>query len=152
MSNDLTIEKNILDGILSRYIKPSCIKGDAISNEAFDLRNGKPPETFVSFFKIENNTDENMFINANYCIKFEKKPAGAIILLDVANVLEEVNDEGEDIIKFFEEKLPHCGLIYLVKDTVKVQEAKTTLSYLAKKRFRLIQNIEHKKDMIITEK
>lgn len=152
MSNVSTIKNEILEGIISRYIKPDWINGNDILNVAFDLRDGEPPETFVSFSKIENNTDESMFNNANCCIKFRKKPTGAIILLDVENVLEEVNDGDEDIIKFFEEKLPHCGLVYIVGDTGKVQEAKTTLSYLAKKRFRLIQNIETKKDMTITEK
>ncbi len=142
MSKYLINSNKISEGIASRYIKPSCIETDSILNESFDLRDGDPPEIFVSFFKIDSDEDENMFITANSCITINKKPHGAITLLDIKITLEEVNDEGDDIVCFKEQKLPHCGLIYLVKDLTKIQEAKTTLSFLATKKFCRIKDIK----------
>lgn len=140
MSKDL-INNNIYEGIASRYIKPSCIENNKILDDSFDLRDGKPPETFVSFFKIDLDEEQNMFIAADSCIVITKKPNGIITLLDIKITLEEINDEDDDIVCFKEQRLPHCGLIYLVKDLTKIQEAKTTLSFLATKKFRRIKDI-----------
>lgn len=139
MSKDLI--NKIYEGIVSRYIKPSCVNVSEILNESFDLRDGNPPETFVSFFKINSDTDDNMFINANSCITMTKKLNGIITLLDIEMTLEEINDEEEDIICFREQGLPHCGLVYLVGSLTKIQEAKATLSFLAAKKFRTIKDI-----------
>lgn len=142
MSKDLTSANKVSRGMASRYIKPSCIEHDKILNESFDLRDGNPPERFVSFFKIDLDTNEKMFIAANSCITMRKKPNGAIALLDIKITLEEINDEDDDIICFKEQGLPHCGLIYLVRDLTKIQEAKATLSFLAAKNFSIIKDID----------
>lgn len=80
-------------------------------------------------------------MEAKKIIKIIKKPNGAVTILDVAKALADINDEGQDIIRFVKKGLPHCGLVYLSKSLTKIQEAKTTLSFLASERFRLVKCI-----------
>lgn len=142
MSQNLTDSSRINDGIVSRYIKPSLIKEGKILNEAFDLRDRTPPEEFVSFYRVEKKEINLMFISALGFIKMNISQNGLITLLDVEEVLENINDEGDDIIAFSEQNLPHCGLEYLTDNLTKIQEAKTTLSYLAQQEYSFIKDIE----------
>lgn len=146
MSQNLAITSKIDTGTISRYIKPSFMENGKILNEAFDLREWTPPEKFVSFYKVEENDEDKNFILAIDYLSITPKKNGAIILLDIEESLEEVNDEVEDIIAFTEQDLPHCGLIYIdEKNLTKIQEAKTTLSYLASDRFRYIRDIKYER-------
>jgi len=141
VSKNLVSASKINKGIVSRYIKPSFIEDNKILNAAFDLRDRTPPEEFVSFYLLKNSDEDSMYKKAICLLPILPKKDGAMILLDIKEALEEVNDETEDIINFVEKSLPHCGMIYLTNNLSKIQEAKTTLSYLVKNRFKLIKNI-----------
>lgn len=143
MSTDLITNTYLINGIVSRYVKPSFL-GDnyTISPELFDLRDGVPPEKFVSFYKVNEDSEEKEFMSAVDCLPFKPSSNGAMILLDVEASLVEVNDEDDDIISFTKQKLPHCGLNYLTNDITKIQEAKTTLSYLASDKYSFVKNIK----------
>jgi len=141
MSNE--VSKKFVEGILSRYMKPSFVNNEYfIDTVGFDLRERTPPERYVSFYKVEKENDEENYISAISCLKITPKNNGAIILLDVAESLIEVNDEDEDIIHFIEAGLPHCGMSYLTNDLTKIQEAKTTLSFLALNKRKYIRDID----------
>lgn len=140
----------IVDGVASRYIKPSCYKkndpfqgADEIDVSAFDLRDRQPPELFVSFHLTAGVNDEARLVDAHAIIskKISNIRNGAIALLDVAECLEEVNDEPLELIAFRERNHPHCGLFYLSENLVKIQEAKTTMCYLARRRMSRVSEI-----------
>ncbi len=143
MSNELITTFHLNHGTVSRYAKPSFIGGHTISPVLFDLRDRTPPEKFVSFYKVAEESEEERFISAVNYLTIAPKPNGAIVLLDIKKSLDEVNDEDKDIVSFTEQNLPHCGLMYLTTNLTKIQEAKTTLSYLASERFRLIKHIKY---------
>ena len=142
MSQSLVTTLSVDKGTVSRYVKPSCIEDGKILNEAFDLRDRKPPEKYVSFYLLSTDNQREQFSQAFSLLRMASKPNGGITLLDVEEVLEEINDEEDDIIAFFQKELPHCGLVYLSNNITKIQEAKTTLSYLATNRFEYIKNIQ----------
>ncbi|MBO0142242.1 hypothetical protein JZX87_13830 [Agrobacterium sp. Ap1] len=128
----------ISSGTASRYIKPAWL-GEAgdIQPIAFDLRDCAPPETYVSFFLTQGNDEEEHFEVAFALIRRRIRiKSGAVILMDIAECLEEVNDEDQPIISFRDQKLPHCGLFYHTPDLTKITEAKTTLCFLARERIR----------------
>ncbi len=152
MSASLAISTLLVNGIVSRYVKPLFLGNNfTISPDLFDLRDGKPPEEFVSFFKVNEDNKEKNFSSAIDCLPFTPSLNGAMILLDVEESLEEVNDEEDNIISFTEQRLPHCGLIYLTTNLTKIQEAKTTLSYLATNRFSFIKDIKAKDEIVICQ-
>jgi len=136
------MNNNLIDGIVSRYVKPSFIKNNIISNDLFDLRDMTPPEEFVSFYKVDDIDEDIRFTTAKSCLRMSISQNGAIVLLDIDEVLDEINDEEIDIISFTEQNLPHCGLNYITSSLTKIQEAKTTLSYLASQRFKFIKDIK----------
>jgi len=141
MSQSLVSSSNIYKGTISRYIKPSFIENKKILNETFDLRERKPPEEYVSFYLVNKGVENGIFMQAISFLRIKPNPNGAIALLDIQEVLEEINDEDDDIITFVEKKLPHCGLVYLSNNLTKIQEVKTTLSYLATSNFMYIKEI-----------
>lgn len=144
MSKSLSVSSSkIYYGMASRYVKPSFVESSTILNEAFDLRDRTLPEKFVSFNLLNKSDENSMFHESIHFLKITPKENGAIIILDIKEALEEVNDEIENIIEFIDKILPHCGLVYLSKNLTKIQEAKTTLSYLAKDRFRFIKDIKN---------
>jgi hypothetical protein len=133
----------ITSGKASRYIKPRWLVSDNISTEAFDLREGTPPETYVSHFMVEGKDDTDLFKSAYNIIstKITKCHVGTIALLDVPETLALVNDEEEPFIDFIEQGLPHCGLIYVTRSQEDIQEAKATLCFLARKKMRSARDI-----------
>ena len=149
MSSELITTFSLKDGTVSRYAKPSFISSYTISPVLFDLRDRTPPEKFVSFYKVEEESEEERFISALKYLNIIPKQSGAMVLLDIKKSLDEVNDEENDIVSFTEQNLPHCGLIYLTTNLTKIQEAKTTLSYLASERFRLIKHIEYSETKLV---
>lgn len=141
----------LLEGYLARRIKPSWIIGTGnffqISTEAFDLREGQPPETYVSFYQVNSLQD---FLQAKEIINF-KLPNfnGAISIFDIKDALEEVNDSEEDIIKFSKiDNNGHCGLFFITTNQSLIQEAKTTLSLLAKKHIMAVKQATLEKHKI----
>ncbi len=134
MSGDL-ICGNIDDGHASRYIKPSWIRSGTLSTEAFDLRDGPPPETYVSHFLTEGNLPIERFKVAYDLIsqRIKKCDVGSIAVLNISEALIEVNDVTEPFIEFVEKGLPHCGLVYRTTNQQHIQEAKATLCVLATK-------------------
>lgn len=137
MSTQVLVGKNITSGNASRYLKPKWILGgNSISTEAFDLREGDPPETYVSHFLVASRDLSEVFISAHTLIsqRIQKCHRGSIAILEIEEALHEVNDEPVPFIGFVEKDLPHCGLIYLTPDQEKIQEAKATLCILAKNR------------------
>lgn len=141
MSKTVVSIVKINEGIVSRYIKPSFIEDDKILNAAFDLRDRTPPEEFVSFYLLKNSDEDSMYKEAIELLPISPKKDGAMILLDIKEALEEINDEVDEIINFVDKSLPHCGLAYLTKNLMKIQEAKTTLAYLTQNRFRFVKEI-----------
>jgi len=141
--SDILQYTSIDNGTVSRYIKPSFIRNGCIDLVSFDLRDRKPPEKFVSFHKVDDTDEDLKFISAISYLSFTPKQNGAIILLDVEETLEEVNDEEDDFISFREKDLPHCGMIYHTNDLTKLQEVKTTLSYLALNQFKFVKDINN---------
>lgn len=128
--------KSIKNGNASRYIKPRWLKMGELSTEAFDLREGTPPETYVSHFIAEGLSLSEIFKSAylNISAKIEQCNKGSIAILDIHEALAEVNDEAKPLIDFIEKDLPHCGLVYVTISQQQIQEAKATLCLLAGKR------------------
>lgn len=127
---------SIKDGNASRYIKPRWFKNGVLSTEAFDLREGPPPELYVSHFMATGEAENEVFKSAYDLIsqRISTCYLGLITFLDVNEALIEVNDEAEPFIEFVDKKLPHCGLIYKTSKQEKIQEAKATLCVLAGKK------------------
>ena len=154
MSNGLTFDL-LSDGCVARYIKPSHIVNGIINAAAFDLRDGPPPESYVSFFKVEGESVHSKFL-CGYKIVGSRfrgglKSSSAIALLEVKECLEQVNDEEQDLIEFKDQDLPHCGLYYLTNNLVKIQEIKTTLGFLAQDNLESISKIKSKMVQIETK-
>lgn len=126
----------LLEGYLARRIKPSWLIGTGnffqITTEAFDLREGEPAEVYVSFFQVNGIQD---FLQAKQVISIRLPDFnGAISIFDVKDTLNEINDSNEDIIKFAKiDNNGHCGLFFITDNQTLIQEAKATLSLLAKK-------------------
>lgn len=135
--------RKITTGKASRYIKPRWLVSGNLSTEAFDLREGSPPETYVSHFMVSGNDDTELFKSAYNIIstKITKCHVGAIAILDVPETLAEINDDEEPFIDFIEQGLPHCGLIYVTKSQEDIQEAKATLCFLAQRKIRSAKDI-----------
>lgn len=134
----------INSGNASRYIRPAWFKNGTLSTVAFDLRVGPPPEGYVSHY-MTTGIGIECFSSAHKIIsKKMGAQTGSIALLDVSEVLAEVNDEAEPLIKFIEQGLPHCGLIYVTASQRQIQEAKATLCFLAQK------NLMSTKDIAMT--
>lgn len=139
--------RELTSGYLARRLKPSWLskKGNniIISTAAFDLRDGVPPELFVSFYLTGNCNP----IDFSYALELIKKGyrdsnvSGAICILNIEEALREVNDEQDPIIEFYELiDSPHCGLFFTEEKQELIQEAKTTLCFLARKRIRAIKD------------
>ncbi|WP_155637678.1 hypothetical protein [Burkholderia cepacia] len=144
MSDQVLVSKNITSGNASRYLKPKWIlDGNSISTEAFDLREGPPPETYVSHFLVASGSEDYVFTSAHEVIskKIANCHKGGIAILEIEEALEEVNDGDTPFIEFVDKGLPHCGLVYLTPDQEKIQEAKATLSFLAKNRMSWVKVI-----------
>lgn len=126
----------INEGDASRYIRPGWVEGGLLSTAAFDLRDGDPPETFVSHFMAQGASAQEKFRHAYALIsaRIKKCDRGGIALLDVSEVLEEVNDENQALVEFRDAGLPHCGLHYLTADPQDRLEIKTVLCLIATKR------------------
>lgn len=134
-------------GYVSRFLKPSLIDADnSINAAAFDLRDRSPPEVYVSFYEVTGESVNVRFVSGYNSInqKFDvsNKNNAAIVLLDIFECLEEINDEEKDLITFKPQNLPHCGLFYLTTNLVKIQEIKTTLSFLASQNLKRIREIK----------
>lgn len=144
MSNGNLVEKNIIQGDASRYIKPRWLISGKLSTEAFDLREGDPPETYVSHFILTEGSWSEKLKSAHSIIsaRISKCNAGSIAIIDIEEALDVVNDEAEPFIIFIEKGLPHCGLIYITPDQQKIQEVKATLCFLAGKRMVHAQRIQ----------
>jgi hypothetical protein len=135
--------KKIGVGYASRYIKPRWILNSGISTEAFNLRDGPPPEKYVSHFMADGESNSEIFRHAYQIIskKIDRCIVGGIAILDVLEALEEVNDEDELLIEFIEQGLPHCGLSFLSKNQQSIQEAKATLCVLAQSKLMMSRQI-----------
>lgn len=144
---------SINDGNASRYIRPRWFSKGVLSTEAFDLRVGPPPESYVSHFMVAGIGIE-CFTSAYEIIsgKITKCQQGSIAVLNISEVLEEVNDDVDPFIKFVDKGLPHCGLIYVTKNQANIQEAKATLRVLAQRNIMagndIVKNIENYKKVV----
>jgi hypothetical protein len=153
MSSGRLISGMISSGNASRYIRPTWFNNGFLSTEAFDLRVGPPPESYVSHFMTKGIGIE-CFASAYEIIsgKIKKCHQGSIAVLNVSEALAEVNDDVDPFIKFVDKGLPHCGLIYVTKDQVQIQEAKATLRFLAQKNImagiEIVKSIEAYKDTV----
>lgn len=145
MSQNLS-SRELYCGKLTRYVKPSLLSELSILASAFDLRDGEPPEIYVSFFKVAATSKQAMLTEGFQIIATRMRSGlrknGAILLLDIEECLQEVNDEDEDLIAFRPAGLPHCGLYYLTDDLSKRQEIKTTLAFLATDNYLRISQLE----------
>ena len=141
MSRGQLVCENINKGNASRYIRPAWFKGGKLSTEAFDLREGPPPESYVSHFMVAGIGIECFTSAYNIISAKIKCEQGSIAMLDIFEALAEVNDEDEPFIKFIEKGLPHCGLIYVTTSQSNIQEVKATLCFLAKKKLMATKDI-----------
>ena len=100
----------------------------------------------LSFYEVTGESVNVRFVSGYNSInqKFDvsNKNNAAIVLLDIFECLEEINDEEKDLITFKPQNLPHCGLFYLTTNLVKIQEIKTTLSFLASQNLKRIREIK----------
>ncbi len=128
--------KAITSGSASRFIKPGWIKDGRITTEAFDLREGNPPETYVSFFLVNCGSADEQMRSAFSILskKITKHSKWSISIIEIEDALSEINDEEMPFICFKEKGVPHCGLFYLTNTQEKILEIKATLCLLAKKR------------------
>ncbi len=126
----------ITDGDASRYIKPAWVESGVLSTAAFDLRDGEPPEIYVSHFLAEGLTPFEKFSDAYSSIsaRIKKCNRGGIALLDIAEVLDAINDDSNALVAFREAGLPHCGLYYLSEMPQDRLEVKAVLCLIASKR------------------
>lgn len=144
MSGDKLACKSINNGNASRYIKPRWLQLGILSTEAFDLREGTPPETFVSHFIADGHSLGEIFISAyaNISTRITNCDKGSIAILDICEALKEVNDEEVPFIDFVEKGLPHCGLVYITPNQQQIQEVKATLCLLARRKLTSTQIIK----------
>ncbi|MFS2324982.1 hypothetical protein U2P60_06115 [Brucella sp. H1_1004] len=134
---DVISFSTIFSGTTSRLIKKTWVDQNCgVLAIAFDLRDRTPPEVYVSFSMTTGSSDDEHVQCAcnDLSKKFSGKLKGFIALLDVEECLSDINDEPQDIISFRDQSHPHCGLYYMTEDLQKIQEAKTTLAFLATER------------------
>ncbi|ELA7191272.1 MULTISPECIES: hypothetical protein [unclassified Vibrio] len=122
--------------LIYRYVKPSHVSGDDVSDEAFQLReNRSPPEEYISFYYSEEKTQterlrcvENRMCSSS---NFAFKKTGGLLEINTIEAIETIN-QVRDLICFEHKKQKQkIGMHYLSKDPVDVLEARTTLAYLA---------------------
>jgi len=131
MNGESLVCTDIKAGKASRFIKPAWIDAGRITTQAFDLREGNPPEPYVSHFLV-SGVGAEIFVNAHKLIsKARTCNNGSIAIIDIAEALSEINEKDEKLIKFFDQKLPHCGLVYLTSSQEEILETKATLCLLA---------------------
>ena len=134
--------KNISEGRAARYVKPRWRDGKTLSTQAFDLREGDPPETYVSHYLVDNKGNESFKLAYNLISRRLKRcTTGSIAIIDIEEALNEINEEELDFIKFIDADLPHCGLVFVTNDEQKVLEAKTTLCFLAEQMLMYIESL-----------
>ncbi len=132
-------------GSASRFIKPRWIINGCITTEAFDLRDGNPPETYVSFFLVERGSADKE-LRSGYKMLSEIIPEctkWSISIIEIEEALSEINDEDTPFICFKEKGIPHCGLIYLTNAQEKILEIKATLCVLAQKKVNSTRQISN---------
>ena len=130
--------KLIFDGDAGRYLKPSYVENGQVSICAFDLRlNRTIPEEFVSFFLSRGRSNEEKFqdVLRQSESRLAVKDSGFICLISIETALSLIN-EGNDVIWFSDQQLPHLGLYYSKQvSSQEILGAKTLLSWLASERF-----------------
>lgn len=121
--------------LIFRYVKPSHVNGDGVSDEAFQLREDRsPPEEYISFYFSEKNTNierlrcvENIMCSGGFVFK----RSGGLLSINTVEAIENVNMV-RNLIKFeHKTKKQKIGMHYLSKDPVDIIEARTALAYLA---------------------
>lgn len=140
--------KCLASGNAARYIKPSWREGKTLLTQTFDLREGPPPERYVSHYLVDG--EGSKIFNTAYNLisrRLKKCNKGSIAIIDIAEALIEINDEAFDLIKFVDADLPHCGLVFVTTDEQKILEAKTTLCYLAEQMLSHIENLLEMQDV-----
>lgn len=139
MTNMDVAGRALLEGDASRYFKLDWIKDGRVAGEAFDLRQGEHPETYVSHFLVEGDGALAKYRSAYEIIHKRMRGGtsgklrplnGGISLLSIEQVLEEVNFDSP-LVQYRGEGLPHCGLYYLTENARDRNEAKATLCYMA---------------------
>lgn len=143
MTNSNLDNRIMTAGSASRFIKPSWIKDGRITTEAFDLREGNPPETYVSFFLLEPAPPSEQ-LRAAYeilSITISKYSKWSISIIEIEEALREINDGDTPFICFKEKRAPHCGLVYLTDAREIILEIKATLCVLAQRNINSVRQI-----------
>lgn len=121
-------------GTAARLSKPRWIVNGKISEAALHLRDGDPPEKFVSFNHSTSHDKEKIRDEATKILvekNYEIRRNSRFFYFDINEALKEINYK-QEVISFEEKDMPHCGLVYTSSDSQEIQEAKSTLCLIAK--------------------
>lgn len=135
---------------LFRFINPDLPQGTW-----FDLKDGKPPETYVSFFSGIGTERSNRVCDAIHKAigRYTPSASGNAAEMFVPKVLETVNRR-KLIIGFHDAGEPHYGMKYVSQEMRDIVFAKTLLCSIAESNIAdyghcesLAASLEHKKAM-----
>lgn len=135
---------------LFRFINPDLPQGTW-----FDLKDGKPPETYVSFFSGIGTERSNRVCDAIHKAigRYTPSASGNAAEMFVPKVLETVNRR-KLIIDFHAAGEPHYGMTYVSQELRDIVFAKTLLCSMAESNITnyghcesLTASLEHKKAM-----
>lgn len=142
-ANQVTIESHLF-----RFISSICPQG-----AWFDLKDGVPPEKYVSFFSGSGVDTSNRVCDAIFQAigRYTPAPSGNAAEMFVPKVLETVNRRKE-IVRFHQAGAPHYGMTYISQDNRDILFAKTVLCSIAESNMTayghcesLTASIEHRK-------
>lgn len=92
MTGGELVSTKISNGNASRHIKPRWFVADKLSTEAFDLRDGDPPETYVSHTMADGECLDDQFRSAYIGISRRRNCRnGSIAILKVTEALRRVS-------------------------------------------------------------
>lgn len=114
-----------------RYAKPTSITDGNISHSLFSLRDGTPPEQYLSLFHSSSHDITSQIQDAcEYFsnLKFKLKNKSGFIKIDMTLAEQTINkDSNEKKISFKDEGYPHIGLYYHTENIVDIARLYTTL-------------------------
>lgn len=134
IQNDLEIVSHSIPMLIYRYVKPSQIEDESVTDAAFQLReNRDPPEEYISFyhsneFELVDRLNSIEQLMKSYGFSFKRN--SGLLQLNTIEAQEQINATRE-LIEFRRKNSEKIGLHYLTKDPVYINEAKTILAFIS---------------------
>jgi hypothetical protein len=110
--------KEIENGNVTRYCKPSDLKDGIVKFDAFlKRRNEKYLSVYLlEFFQKETELENVLEVKAYMAKNYNLKPNGCFAVINIQKSKQYILEEISSQIYYREEKLPHCGIFHDADD------------------------------------